>query len=131
MKGGQESVLGKLALLARGAAGKVGADDGQLARWRVKAQLHVAPFGVKFGRVKTDDHVAGRVARVDADARIALFLRKMKVALQTGQLLEFALHVGCNRLEFLHANTIRLRGGHPFFDPFAGGRADAVKVEAG
>src|SRR2546427_3743670 len=39
---GQEAELGRLAQFARAAAGKVGADDGQLARGRVEARHHIA-----------------------------------------------------------------------------------------
>ena len=45
---GQKAVFGQLALFARRAAGEIGADDGALARRRVKAQFHVAAFGVKL-----------------------------------------------------------------------------------
>jgi hypothetical protein len=48
----QKAELGLLALFARGAAGKVGADDGELARGRVKAQFQVAAFGVELGEPK-------------------------------------------------------------------------------
>ena len=51
----------------------------------VKAQFHIAALGVKLGRAVADEHIAGLVAGVDAHARVALLLREMKVALQTGQ----------------------------------------------
>jgi hypothetical protein len=70
------------------------------------------------------------VARVDAHARIAFFLRKVKKALQPGKLLEAALHVGGLGLDLLHTHTIRPRGGDPLLQAFARGRADAVEIEA-
>src|SRR2546427_1747179 len=43
-----------LAQFARAAAGKVGADDGQLARGRVEARLHIAALGVELVRAEAD-----------------------------------------------------------------------------
>nr|ACN62978.1 exodeoxyribonuclease III Xth [Diaphorobacter sp. PCA039] len=117
----QEAELGQLALLARGAAGEVGADDGQAPRGRVKAQFHVAPLGVELAGAVADDHVAGLVAGIDAHAGVALLHRKMKVALQAGQLLETPLHVRRLGLDFLYANTIRPALGNPCLDPFGRG----------
>ena len=71
------------------------------------------------------------MARVDADAGIAFALSQVKVALQAGQLVEFARQITGLGAHFLHANTIRLGRGNPRFHAFAGGRANAVKVETG
>ena len=97
----------------------------------VKAQLHIASFGVKFGRVIAHNHVAGLVFRVDADAGITFLLGKMKMPPEAGDLFETAAQVGRLRLQFLHANTIRQGQGKPLLQAFAGGGADAVKVETG
>ena len=128
---GQEAELGLLAFLAGGAAGKVGADQRQLAPGPIKAQLDVAPLGVELCGAIADDHVAGRVARVDAHARVALFFGKVKMALQARQLLKTALNVGGLGLELLHANTIRAVLLYPRLYALGRGRAYAVKVETG
>ena len=128
---GQKAELGGLALFAGGAAGKVGADDGVLAGGRVKAQLHITAFGVKLGRVVADHHIAGFQARVDTHARIALFLGQVEVALEPGQVLKFLGQVGRLGLDLLHANTIEAGLRKPGFQAFAGGRTDAVEVQAG
>ena len=128
---GQKAELGLLTLLARRAAGKVAADDGMTRLGRVKTQLHVSALGVKLRRVVAHHHVAGFMAGVDAHAGVALFLGKVKVALQAGELLKAALHIVGLGLDLLHANTIRLVLGQPGFQAFGGGRADTVEVEAG
>ena len=68
---------------------------------------------------------------VDADAGVALFLRKLEVSTHLVDDLELVQHIRLLRLDFLHANTI----GPGRFDPgnhtLGGGRADAVEVEAG
>ena len=87
----EEAELGLLPLLARGAAGKVAADDRELALRRVEAQFQVAAFGVELRAAEADDHVAGLVPGVNRHARIALLLGEVEVALEAGQLLEAAL----------------------------------------
>ena len=50
---------------------------------------------------------------------------------QVIKLLEAARYIGCLRLHFLDANTIRRGVGYPGFQAFAGSGADTVEVEAG
>jgi YccS/YhfK family integral membrane protein len=129
--GRQEAKLGLLALLARAAAGEVGADQRQLARRAVKAQLDIAALGVELGVAKTHAHVAGGMPAVDADAGIALFLGMVEIPGQAGELLEAPLHIRRLGLELLHANTIRALLVQPGLHPLGGRRADAIEVEAG
>jgi len=67
----------------------------------------------------------------DAHARVALFLGVVKVAFQTSQGVERAFHVWRLGFDFLDANTIRLGFFEPSFHALAGGRTNAVEVEAG
>ena len=127
----QKAELGFLPLFARGAAGKVRADDGQLARGCVKAQFDGAALGIELGRAIAGDDVAGFMARVDADTRISFFLGEMEMPLHSGKLLEARGDVGRLGLHLLHANTIRPRGFDPAFNALGGGRSDAVEIEAG
>ena len=53
----QEAELGLLAFFARGATGKVRADDRQPARRRVKAQLHISAFCIELGRSIAYDYI--------------------------------------------------------------------------
>ena len=128
---GQKAEFGLLALFAGRAARKVRTDDRQLAGGRVKTQLDISAFCIELGRPIANDYIRRLVPRVDAHARIALFLGKVKVSLQVREALEPVGHVGRLSLHFLHANTIRPRGCHPAFHAFAGGRADAIEIEAG
>src|SRR5574344_444028 len=57
--GGQKAELGGLALFARGAAGKVAADDGQFALRAVKTRFDVAAFGIDLGVAKAVNDIAG------------------------------------------------------------------------
>src|SRR6218665_541920 len=50
MEPGQKTELGLLAQRPRGAAGKIGADDRQLARRRVETQFQIAALGIELGR---------------------------------------------------------------------------------
>ena len=108
-----------------------GADDRQLARRGVKAQFNVAAFGVELAAVESGDHFAGFMPGVNTDARVALFLGKMEMSLQACQAFEAALDVGGLRLDLLYTNTIRPGVGDPLLHALAGGRADAVEIEAG
>ena len=119
-------VLRQLPLFTRGPAGEVTAQDGQLAGWRVKAQLQVAPFGIELRRTKTHHDVAGLPARVHPHARVTFFLRKMEMAGQSGKRLELARDVRRLGLDLLYANTIGPCLRKPGFEPFAGGGSDAV-----
>ena len=128
---GQKAVFGRLALFARAAAGKVAADDGQLARRRVKAQLCIPAFGVKFGGREANHHVAGLVPGIDADPRVALFLCKLEIAAHVVDDFELVEHIRLLRLDFLHTNTIGPGRFNPGNHSLGGGRADTVEVEAG
>ena len=77
----QKAELGLLALFARRATGEIGADDAVFGVRRIKAQFHVAAFGVKLARAVAGAHVTGFQSGVQAHARVAFFLGKMKVAL--------------------------------------------------
>jgi hypothetical protein len=127
----EKSKFGLLALLARRTTGKVAADDGVLAVGRVKAQFHIAAFGIEFVAVKANDHVARLQAGIDAHTRVTLFLGKLEVAFEAVEYFKLVRHVGCLGLHLLHANTIRLCLLEPGDKPFAGGGADAIEVEAG
>ena len=81
MEGGQEAVFGQLAFLARGAAGKVGADDRQLARRGVEAQFDIAAFGIELAAIKSDNHLTGLVPGINPDTGVTFFLGKMEMAL--------------------------------------------------
>ena len=131
MELGQEAELRQLAFFARRTAWKVGADDRELACRGVKAQLHVSSFAIKLCRSIANDYIGGLMPRVDAHSRIALFLGKVKVALQARHALEAVGHVRRLCLDFLHANTIRPRGDHPAFHALGRGRANAIEIEAG
>lgn len=126
----KKAKLSLLPFLTGGAAGKVAADQGKLGSGRVKAQLEVAAFIIKFGYAQADHHIGGGKVGVDPHSRIALFLRKVKVTLQAGQLLEPPGNVVGLGLDFLHANTIRLVRLNPLRQPLAGGRSDAIEIEA-
>ena len=127
----QKAELGLLPLGARGAAGKVAADDGELAPGGVEAGFDVAALCVEFGHAKARDDIAGGVSRVYADTGVALLLGQVKVAPHAGQLLEAPGQVALLGLDLLHANTIRRVRLQPGFDPLGRGRADAVEVETG
>ena len=127
----QKAELGRLALLARTAAGEVGADEGMLTTGRVKAQLHIAALGIKLGGVEAHHHIAGLQAGVDAHAGVALFFGQMEVALQARDLFKFVGQVRRLGLDLLHANTIGSGLGKPGLQAFAGGGTDAVEVQAG
>ena len=126
----EKTELGLLAFFSGRAAREIAADDGVPRARPVKAQLDITPLGVELARTVTDPHIAGLVTCVDAHARIALLLRKMKVAAQAGQLLEASLHIGGLRLDLLHANTIGPDLGQPGLQAFGRCRADAVEVDA-
>ncbi len=128
---GQKAEFGLLALFAGRAARKVRTDDRQLALGRVKTQFDISAFCIELGRSIANDYIRRLVPCVDAHARIALFLGIVKVPLQVGKALEPVGHVGGLGLHFLHTNTIRPRGCHPAFHAFAGGRSDAIEIEAG
>ena len=68
---------------------------------------------------------------VDADAGVAFFFGKVKVALQVTELFEFAGHVGRLGFDFLNAEHVGAVAVQPFGQAFGGGGADAVQVEAG
>ena len=71
------------------------------------------------------------MAGVNGNAGIALFLRKMKVALQTRQRFELTRHVRRLGFDFLHAQRIGRVLLQPGLQALAGGRANTVEVEAG
>lgn len=104
--GVQKAEFGRLALFPRRTAGKVAADDGQLALWGVKACLYVASLGIEFRIAKAGDDVAGGDAAVDAYAGITFFFCAVEPAGQPGQGVKAPGQVGVLGLEFLHANTI-------------------------
>ena len=126
----EEAELGLLALLSGRAARKIAADDGAPRAGCVKAQLDVASLGVKLMRAIADPHIAWLVPGVDANARITLLLRKMKITAQTGQCLEASLDIGGLRLDLLHANTIGTDFGQPGLQALGRRGADAVEVDA-
>ena len=127
----QKAKLGELALFARRAAGKIRTDNRQFARGGVKAQFDIAPFRIECFRSVTHHNVRGLVAGINAHPRVAFFLGKVKVTVQICQTLEPVGYVRRLGFDFLHANTIRPCGCYPAFHTFAGGRADAVEIEAG
>lgn len=128
---GQKAELGGLAVFAGGAAGKVAADDGELAGGRIKARLHVSSFGIELFRVKACNHIAGLVAAVDAHARVAALLRKMEDAGHACQGVKLAGDIRSLGLDLLHANTIRAGRSDPVLHTLGSGRTNAVEVEAG
>ena len=127
----EKAELGLLAVFARAAAGEVDADDGLFGGRCVKADFDITPFVIKLGISKAHHHVTGRMAGVHRHARIALLLRKMEIAGQARQGIEFAFDVRGLRLDFLHTNTIGALFCEPGFEPFAGGGTDTVEIEAG
>ena len=127
----QKTKLRLLAFLAGRAAGEVATDEGALGRGCVKTQFHVTALRVKLGRTVADPHIAGFVPAVETNTGVTLFLGKMKVAAQAGQMLKSVLHVRGLGLDLLYTNTIRLSFGEPGFQAFGGSRADAIEVEAG
>jgi hypothetical protein len=64
-----------------------------LRRGGVEARLDVAALGVELAAVEADDHGAGRLAAVQADARIALLLGIVEVAVHAGHAFEAPGHV--------------------------------------
>ena len=128
---GQETILGLLADFARGAAGEIGADDGEFAAWCVKTQLDVTALGVEFIGAVTDHHLAGFVAAVHPGAGITLFLGELEIALHARQGFKAVLDIAVLRLDLLHTNTIGAVLIQPRLQAFAGGGANAVEVEAG
>lgn len=129
--GFQKAKLGRLAFFARRSAGKVAADDGQLALRAVKARLDVAAFGVELGVAKAVNDIARGYTAVDAYAGVAFFLGAVEPAGQLGQGVKAPGDVGVLGLEFLHANTIWPVFCKPRLQPLGGGRADTVQVQAG
>ena len=127
----QETEFGVLTLGARRAAGKVHAQQRQFALGRVKAQLQIATLRIKLATVKPLNHVAGFMAGVNADTRIALFLRALEIAVQAGKLLKAAHEVAFLGFDFLHTHTIRAGFFKPVVQPFAAGRTNAVEVKTG
>ena len=124
----QKTVFGLLPLLARGTAGEIAADDGQLTLRGIKAQFHIAALGVKFGRAIAHPHIAGCVAGVYAHPRVTFLLGKVKVPGHTGQGLKLSGDISGLGFDLLHAQTIGLQAVEPVLQAFAVGRADAVEV---
>lgn len=129
--GAEKAKLGLLAIVARGAAGKISAEDGHAPRRCVKAQFDVAPLGIKLAAIEPGNDLGRFMPRVDAHAGVAFFLCKMKVTGHPNEVVECARDVGCLGFELLHANTIGLLGMDPCAQSLGVGRADAVEVQAG
>jgi hypothetical protein len=125
----QEAVFGGLTVFAAGAAGEVGADDAELAPWRVETGLHPAALGVEFAAVETGQYGTGRLARIQAHTRVALLLRKLEVAVKFTQLVEAPGHVAGLGLDLLHPHTIGARVCGPFHEPLGGRRTNAIEIE--
>jgi hypothetical protein len=125
----RKAELRRLAFFAAGAAGEVATDDAELAPRRVEARLHPAALGVELGVTDAGDHIAGLLAGVQADARIALLLRVVEMPPQTGHLVQAAGYVIGLRLDLLHAHTICCRAFGPGHEALVGRRTDTVEVE--
>ena len=75
--------------------------------------------------------MAGFMAGVNADTRIALFLSTLEITIQACELLKAAHEIAFLGLDFLHTHTIRIDFFKPALQPFAAGRANPVEVKAG
>ena len=132
-EGVEEAELGALPILAAGAAGKVAADDAEAGQRRmtraVESQFDAAALGIELLVAEPDPHLGRLAAAVQADARIALLLRAVEVAMQPGDLLETAFEVAGLGLELLHTEAVDVHRLGPGQQALVGGRADAVEVE--
>ena len=131
MKRFQKPEFGRLPLRPGGSAGKIGADNRQLARGRVEPAFQIPSLGVEFGGAESRDDITGFMPAEDADARVPLFLGKVEVSPQSGKCFKTAPDIVRLGLDFLHANTIGPMDCQPGLHPLGGGRPDPVEVEAG
>ena len=123
---GQEAKLGSLAFFAAAAAGKVAADEAELALGRVKTCFNPPPFHIEFRPAQTGDDLAGLVPCVHPNPRVAFFLRQMKMAAQAGHAIETAIDVWRLGSDFLDTHTIDGRVICPGFEAFLGRGANAI-----
>jgi hypothetical protein len=118
-----------LSFIAAAAAGKVAADEAELALRGVVARLDPAPLGVELAAAEAGQNSVGRPAQVQPDARIALLLRIVEVAVHAGDAVEASGHIGSLGFDLLHAHRIGAHAVGPLQQALAGRRADAVQVQ--
>ena len=120
-----EPEFGLLAILAAGAGRQVHRNDRQFA----EVGFDVTAFVVKFAHAKAGDNLSGFHPAIQADAAVALFLRIMKVPVVARWGQHLRRHVRRLRLEFLHAQHVRLMPGQPRQKALAFGRADTIQIQ--
>src|SRR3972149_7418775 len=100
-------------------------DHGQLAE--VGAQI--APLGVELAYAEAFNYAVGLAPAIEADAAVAFFLGIMKIAAKACGCEQFGGHIARLRLDFLHAENIRLPPREPAEHTLGGCRANALEVE--
>ena len=128
---GEKAVFGFLPFRPGRATREIAADDGKFLFGCVKAQFDITAFGVELATIKSNDDIAGRMARIDAYAGVAFFFSVMKMAVQASKRVEGAFYICGLGFDFLYTNTIGFGFFEPSFYAFLGGRSNSVEVEAG
>src|SRR5688572_4391459 len=121
----QETEFRRLAVRAGGAGRHVQRHHPELS----EARFDVAPLAVELAMRKAAPHLVGRLAAIERDAAVTLFVRERVAGLIDLEAVQLGVEVGLLALHFLQTDDVGALPGEPAEQAFARRGTNSVDVE--